>query len=56
MAGLTDGRAVLVTTRPFRGLLHTISDVVLIGGGPMFCREKCLWLLRQTRLAWRPKF
>jgi magnesium chelatase family protein len=33
VAGLTDGRTALVTTRPFRAPHHTISDVALIGGG-----------------------
>jgi magnesium chelatase family protein len=33
VAGLTDGRTALVTTRPFRAPHHTISDVGLIGGG-----------------------
>jgi magnesium chelatase family protein len=33
VAGLTGDRTALVTTRPFRALHHTISDVGLIGGG-----------------------
>jgi magnesium chelatase family protein len=33
VAGLTDGRTALVTSRPFRAPHHTISDVGLIGGG-----------------------
>jgi magnesium chelatase family protein len=33
VAGLTDGRTALVTTRPFRAPPQTISDVGLIGGG-----------------------
>ncbi len=33
VAGVTDGRTALVTTRPFRAPHHTISDVGLIGGG-----------------------
>jgi len=33
VAGLTDGRMALVTTRPFRAPHHTISDVGLIGRG-----------------------
>jgi magnesium chelatase family protein len=33
VAGLTDGRMALVTTRPFRAPHHPISDVGLIGGG-----------------------
>jgi magnesium chelatase family protein len=33
VAGLTDDRTALVTTRPFRAPHHTISDVGLIGGG-----------------------
>jgi Magnesium chelatase, subunit ChlI len=35
IAGRTDARASLVTTRPFRAPHHTISDVGLIGGGQM---------------------
>jgi magnesium chelatase family protein len=33
VAGLTDGRTALVTSRPFRAPHHTISAVGLIGGG-----------------------
>jgi magnesium chelatase family protein len=33
VAGLTGDRTTLVTTRPFRAPLHTISDAGLIGGG-----------------------
>jgi magnesium chelatase family protein len=33
VAGLTGGRTVLVTSRPFRAPHHTISEVGLIGGG-----------------------
>ena len=33
IAGLTDGRTALVTSRPFRAPHQTISDVGLIGGG-----------------------
>ncbi len=33
VAGLTDERVALETTRPFRAPHHTISDVGLIGGG-----------------------
>jgi Magnesium chelatase, subunit ChlI len=33
VAGLTDGRTALVTTRPCRAPPHSISDVGLIGGG-----------------------
>ena len=33
VAGRTDDRAAVVTTRPFRAPHHTISDVGLIGGG-----------------------
>jgi magnesium chelatase family protein len=33
VAGLTDARTTLVTTRPCRAPHHTISDVGLIGGG-----------------------
>ena len=33
VAGLTDGRTALVTSRPFRAPHQTISDVGLIGGG-----------------------
>ena len=33
VAGVTDGRTALVTTRPFRAPHHTISDVGLMGGG-----------------------
>jgi hypothetical protein len=33
VAGLTDGRTVLVTPRPCRAPHHTISDVGLVGGG-----------------------
>jgi magnesium chelatase family protein len=33
VAGRTDGRTALVTSRPFRAPHHTISDVGLIGGG-----------------------
>jgi magnesium chelatase family protein len=33
IAGRTDDRTALVTTRPFRAPHHTISDVGLIGGG-----------------------
>jgi predicted ATPase with chaperone activity len=32
VAGLTGGRTAVVTTRPFRALHHTISNVGLIGG------------------------
>ena len=35
VAGLTGDRTALVTTRPFRAPHHTISDVGLIGGGPL---------------------
>src|SRR5215813_8643820 len=35
VAGLTGDRTALVTTRPFRALHHTISDVGLIGGAHM---------------------
>ena len=35
VAGLTDGRMALVTTRAFRAPHHPISDVGLIGGGPV---------------------
>jgi magnesium chelatase family protein len=35
VAGLTDGRTALVTSRPFRAPYQTISDVRLIGGGPI---------------------
>jgi magnesium chelatase family protein len=35
VAGLTDGRTALVTSRPFRAPHHPISDVGLIGGGHM---------------------
>jgi magnesium chelatase family protein len=34
VAGLTRGRAAVVTTRPFWAPHHTISDIGLIGGGP----------------------
>lgn len=33
VAGLIDARSGLVSTRPFRGPHHTISDVALVGGG-----------------------
>jgi magnesium chelatase family protein len=33
VAGLTGRRTAVVTTRPFRALHQTISDVGLIGGG-----------------------
>jgi magnesium chelatase family protein len=33
VAGLTGRHAAFVSTRPFRALHHTISDVGLIGGG-----------------------
>jgi len=33
VAGLTDARTVLVTTRPCRAPHHTLSDVGLVGGG-----------------------
>jgi magnesium chelatase family protein len=33
VAGRTDGRTAVVTTRPFRAPHHTISDAGLIGGG-----------------------
>jgi magnesium chelatase family protein len=33
VAGLTDGRTALVTSRPWRAPHHPISDVGLIGGG-----------------------
>ena len=32
---LTGNLTVLVTTRPFRAPHHTISDVGLLGGGPV---------------------
>jgi predicted ATPase with chaperone activity len=32
VAGLTGGRTVVVTTRPFRAPHHTIADVGVIGG------------------------
>jgi magnesium chelatase family protein len=35
VAGLTGDRTALVTTRPFRAPHHTISDVGLLGGGPV---------------------
>jgi magnesium chelatase family protein len=35
VAGLTGARTAVVTTRPFRAPHHTISDVRLIGGGPL---------------------
>jgi magnesium chelatase family protein len=35
VAGLTGDRTALVTTHPFRAPHHTISDVGLIGGGPV---------------------
>jgi magnesium chelatase family protein len=33
VTGLTRGRPAVVTTHPFRGPHHTISDVGAIGGG-----------------------
>jgi Magnesium chelatase, subunit ChlI len=33
VAGLTDGRLALVTTRPFRAPYHPIAAVGVIGGG-----------------------
>jgi magnesium chelatase family protein len=33
VAGRTNARTAVVTTRPFRASHHTISDVGLIGGG-----------------------
>jgi magnesium chelatase family protein len=42
VAGLTDDRTALVTTRPFRAPRHTISDAGLIGGGGTCrCRARC---------------
>jgi magnesium chelatase family protein len=35
VAGLTGDRTALVTTRPFRAPPHTISEVGLLGGGPV---------------------
>jgi magnesium chelatase family protein len=35
VAGLTDGRTALVTSRPCRAPYQTLSDVGLIGGGPI---------------------
>jgi magnesium chelatase family protein len=35
VAGLTDGRTALVTSRPCRAPPHPISDVGLSGGGPI---------------------
>jgi magnesium chelatase family protein len=35
VAGRTGARTALVTTRPFRAPHHTLSDVGLIGGGPV---------------------
>jgi magnesium chelatase family protein len=35
VAGLTEGRTALVTTRPCRAPHQTISEVGLIGGGPV---------------------
>ncbi len=35
VAGRTGAPTALVTTRPFRAPHHTISDVGLIGGGPV---------------------
>jgi magnesium chelatase family protein len=35
VAGLTDGRTALVTSRPFRAPHQTISEVGRIGGGPI---------------------
>jgi magnesium chelatase family protein len=35
VAGLTDGRTALVTHRPFRAPHHPLSEVGLIGGGPI---------------------
>jgi magnesium chelatase family protein len=40
VAGLTDGRTALVTSRPFRAPHQTISAVGLIGGGRCRCRAK----------------
>jgi magnesium chelatase family protein len=35
VAGRTDGRTALVASRPFRAPHHPISEVGLIGGGPI---------------------
>jgi magnesium chelatase family protein len=35
VTGVTDGRTAGVTSRPFRAPQHTLSDVGVIGGGPM---------------------
>ena len=43
VAGLTDGRTTLVTTRPFRAPHHTVSEVGLIGGSAVPMPGGCHW-------------
>jgi predicted ATPase with chaperone activity len=55
VAGLTDGRTVLAAMRPFRGLYHTISDVVLIGGGPVLLPGEVLLAAMPDQAGLKPK-
>jgi hypothetical protein len=41
VAGLTGDRMASVTTRPFRALYHTISEVGLIDGGIFLRQVRC---------------
>jgi magnesium chelatase family protein len=61
VAGLTGDRTALVTTRPFRGPHHTISDVGLIGGEhvPMpdevsLAHHGILWMFKSLPRMVRP--
>jgi Magnesium chelatase, subunit ChlI len=60
VAGLTNGRTAVVTTRPFRAPHHTIADVGAIGGGQLPMpgevslahRGICFWMSCRSSRAW----